>query len=111
MIFPHSELSDHFKIATEIQNMKDIKSQKNTYRWLTLNKAFKWTENSIFLSSKKLSIKPKLKHQMKIFKTHYHQTKMFLKRKKTEVMQKSLERFTGKTEKKCTLWFDKNVIK
>ena len=32
---------------------------------------------------------------------------MFLKRKKTEVTQKSPKRFTGKTKKKCTLWFDK----
>ena len=48
MIFSQSELSDHCKIAIEIANMKDIRSQNNTYRWLTLNKAFKWTENSIF---------------------------------------------------------------
>ena len=47
MIFPQSELSDHCKIAIEIANMEDIRSPNNTYRWLTLNKAFKWTENSI----------------------------------------------------------------
>ena len=32
---------------------------------------------------------------------------MFLKRKKTEVTQKFPKSFTGKTEKKSTLWFDK----
>ena len=48
MVFPQSELSGHCKIAIEIANMKDIRSQNDTYRWLTLNKAFKWTENSIF---------------------------------------------------------------
>ena len=55
MIFSHSELSDHCKIATEIANMKDMRSQKNTYRWLTLNEAFKWTENSIFKFEKAFS--------------------------------------------------------
>ena len=48
MIFPQLELSDRCKSATEIANMKDIRSQNNTYRWLTSNKAFKWTETSIF---------------------------------------------------------------
>ena len=52
MIFSESELSDHCKIAIEIANMKDIRSQNNTYRWLTLNKAFKWTEKSIFMFQK-----------------------------------------------------------
>ena len=52
MIFPQSELSDHCKTATEIANMKHIRRQNNTYRWLTLNKAFKWTESSIFPKSK-----------------------------------------------------------
>ena len=55
MIFPQSELSDHCKSAIEIANMKDIRSQKNTYRWLTLNKAFKWTENWIFKFQKAFS--------------------------------------------------------
>ena len=35
--------------------MKDIRSQNNTYRWLTLNKAFKWTENAIFKFQKALN--------------------------------------------------------
>ena len=61
MIFPQSELPDHCKIAIEIANMKDIRSQIDTYRWLTLNKAFKWTENSILISKKPL-IKLKLRH-------------------------------------------------
>ena len=42
MIFPESESSDHCKIAVEIANMKDIRSQNNTYTWLTLIKVFKW---------------------------------------------------------------------
>ena len=40
MIFSQSELFDHCKIAIEIANMKDIRSQKNTYRWITFNKEF-----------------------------------------------------------------------
>ena len=33
--------------------------------------------------------------------------KISLRRKKTDFTQKSPERFTGKTKKKCKLWFDK----
>ena len=55
MIVPQSELFDHCKIAIDIANMKDIRSQNNTYRWLTRNKAFKWTENSIIKFQKAFS--------------------------------------------------------
>ena len=118
MIVPQLELSDHCKIAIEIANMKDIRSQNNTHRWLTLNKAFKWTENSIFKLQKAFN-----QTEIKTLIEDFHKSlpsenidsigrkfinilnsvgKISLRRKMTDFTQKSPKRFTGKTKKKMS---------
>ena len=103
--------------------MKDIRSQNNTYRWLTLNKAFKWTENLTFKFQKVFN-QTKIKTLIEDFHNSLPSdnidsigTKLTnilnsvgtisLRRKKTDFTQKSPKRFTGKTKTKCKLWFDK----
>ena len=119
MIFLQSELSDHCKIAIEIANMKDIRNQNNTYRWLTLNKAFKWTENSSFKFQKAFN-----QTEIKTLIQDFHNSlpsdnidsigtkltnilnsvgKISLRRNITDFTQKSPKRFTGKTKKKSML--------
>ena len=127
MIFPQSELSDHCKIAIEIPNMKDIRSQNNTYRWFTLNKAFKWTENSIFKFQKAFN-----QTEIKTLIDDFHNSlpsdnidaigtkltnilnsvgKISLRRKKTDFTQKSPKGLLAKLRKNVSCGLIKNVIK
>ena len=59
MIFPQSKLSEHCKIAIEIANMKDIKVKIMLIDGLLLTKHGLKTQ---FLSSKRSSVKLKLRH-------------------------------------------------
>ena len=61
MIFPQSDLSDQCKIATEITNMKDIRSKIILIDGLPITKHLNGLKTQ-FLSSKRPPINLKLRH-------------------------------------------------